>query len=140
VRRIIGIGSPFGADQLGWRAVDLLQAAPLANAELLKLDRPGSLLIRYFSEVADLILIDAVQTGREPPGTPIRLEVGELSAAGCRTSTHGFGVAEALQMAGQLGLMPDKLLLIGIETGPNLSLLPEIESVRLLRLIESHIG
>ena len=140
MRRIIGIGSPFGADQLGWRAVDLLQATPPANTEMLKLDRPGSLLIRYFSEVADLVLIDAVQAGREPPGTPIRLELRELAAAGCRTSTHGFGVVEALQMARQLGLMPDKLLLIGIETGPDLSILPEIESARLLRLFESHLG
>lgn len=140
MKRIIGIGSPFGADQLGWRAIDLLYNTPQLNAELLKLDRPGSELIRYFSQVADLVLIDAVQAGREPPGTPIRLEARELSSIGCRTSTHGFGVSEALQMAGQLGLMPDKLLLIGIETGNDLSLLPEIKSDRLIRLLASHIG
>ncbi|MEN8179511.1 MAG: hydrogenase maturation protease [Pseudomonadota bacterium] len=135
MRRVIGIGSPFGADQLGWQAIDLLHNSPLGDCELIKLDRPGSDLIRYFEAVDDLVLIDAVQSD-QTPGSPLRLDVADLSSVECRTSTHGFGVAEALQMAEQLALLPDKLLLIGIETGPDLTHTPEIRLDHLLSLLK----
>jgi hydrogenase maturation protease len=72
VRRIIGIGSPFGADQAGWRAIDLLSEAGLPDCELLKLDRPGSELLRYFEDAQYVVLIDAVLTG-QGAGTAVRL-------------------------------------------------------------------
>ncbi len=136
--RIIGIGSPFGADQLGWRAIDQLRNAPMIDAELIKLDRPGSELIRYFAAVDNLVLIDAVQSDRAP-GSLMRLEVADLTSVACRTSTHGFGVAEALQMAEQLGLLPKNLLLIGIETGADLSQIPEIRQDQLIGLLQSSL-
>jgi hydrogenase maturation protease len=137
--RIIGIGSPFGADQLGWRAVDLLDSVASFDWELIKLDRPGSDLIRYFANVSELVLIDAVQSDA-CPGNPLLLEISNLSSLSCRTSTHGFGVGEALRMAAELALLPDKLRLIGIETGPDPSRLPEIRVDKLLHLLRPQIG
>lgn len=134
-RRIIGIGSPFGADQLGWQAIDLLSDIAWVDCELIKLDRPGSELIRYVEDIQDLVLIDAVQTGGAP-GSSMRLEISDLSSVHCQTSSHGFGVAESLQIAEQLGLLPDKLLLIGIETGSDLTLVPQIGLDRLTDLLQ----
>ncbi|MEN8166826.1 MAG: hydrogenase maturation protease [Pseudomonadota bacterium] len=132
-RRIIGIGSPFGADQLGWRAIDLLQTE-LTGCELIKLDRPGSDLIRYFQGLDDVVLIDAVQAGRSP-GSARRLEMEDLSNAECQTSSHGFGVADALRMAARLDLLPPQLILIGVETGGDLTSIPDIELEQLAGLL-----
>ncbi len=129
-RRIIGIGSPFGADQLGWSAIDLLQTE-LPDCELIKLDRPGSDLIRYFQGLDDVVLIDAVQAGQSP-GSVLRLEVEDLALTECQTSSHGFGVADALKMAAELNLSPKKLLLIGLEAGSDLTSVPEIELQQLM--------
>ena len=134
MRRIIGVGSPFGADQLGWRAIDLLHEAELPDCELIKLDRPGSQLIQHFEGVQDIVLIDAVQADQQP-GRAIRLGRNALSLAACQTSGHGFGVAEALEMAAQLGLLPERLLLIGIQTGADLSVIPELSGDELLSLL-----
>lgn len=136
-RRVIGIGSPFGADQLGWRAIDLLKDEDLSDCELIKLDRPGSDLIRYFEGADELVLIDAVQAG-QAPGSLMKLERSELSSVDCQTSSHGFGVAEALLIAEQLELLHDKLILIGIETGQDLTQIAEISVQRLISLLQWH--
>ena len=134
MRRIIGVGSPFGADQLGWRAIDLLQMLALSDCELIKLDRPGADLIRYLEGRDEVVIIDAVQAG-ESPGRLLRLEQDDLAAVACQTSSHGFGVAETLAMAAKLGALPARLTLLGIETGPDLSVLPEFSNTELLNLI-----
>jgi hydrogenase maturation protease len=134
VRHIIGVGSPFGADQLGWRAIDLLREAALPDCKLIKLDRPGSQLIRYLEDAQDVVLIDAVQVDQQP-GRAIRLERTALSLAACQTSSHGFGVAEALEMAAQLGYLPERLLLIGIQIGADLSIIPELSRDELVSLL-----
>jgi hydrogenase maturation protease len=134
VRRIIGIGSPFGADQAGWRAIELLDEADLADCELIRLDRPGSGLLNYFEGAEDVVLIDAVLAD-EAPGSAVRLQRDNLSAAACRTSSHGFGVAEALQLAARLEVLPPRLLLIGIQVGPDLDVVPQLSRDQLLSLI-----
>jgi hydrogenase maturation protease len=134
VRRIIGIGSPFGADQAGWRAIDLLGDAGLPHTELIKLDRPGSELLRYFEDAPEVVLIDAVLAD-QTPGTAVRLDQHALSLAACRTSSHGFGVAESLQLAERLELLPARLLLIGIQVGPDLEVVPELSRGQLLSLL-----
>ena len=134
-KRIIGIGSPFGADQLGWQAIDLLSNTSLIECELIKLDRPGSELIRYFDMDKALVLIDAVQADGIP-GTPMPLKMSDLSGIHCQTSSHGIGVAEALQMAELLGLIPHTMLLIGIATGSDLTRVPEIDQEQLMALVQ----
>ncbi|MBA1444721.1 MAG: hypothetical protein M3H12_18085 [Chromatiales bacterium] len=64
--RVIGIGSPLGADQLGWLALEALEEAAIPDLELIRLDRPGSGLLRYFEDVERVLLIDAVVAGSEP--------------------------------------------------------------------------
>jgi hydrogenase maturation protease len=134
VRRILGIGSPFGADRLGWHAVELLQRLRSPDWELIKLDRPGSDLIRYIEHQQDVVILDAVQAG-QTPGRAMRLEMEDLRLAACRTSSHGLGVADALEMAAQLGLLPQRLLLIGLEAGADPNRLPSLFEHELLSLL-----
>jgi hydrogenase maturation protease len=131
MRRIIGIGSPFGADQLGWQAIDYLERCRLQDCELIKLDRPGSGLLNFLQGVEQVVLIDALLSS----GRAGDIEVVELSQlAGCDgrlTSCHGFGVAEALGLASQLGAMPERLSLIAIHIEDNRAYPPELDGVSL---------
>ncbi|MFN7094062.1 MAG: hypothetical protein ACK4M7_01730, partial [Burkholderiales bacterium] len=46
---ILGVGSPYGDDQLGWLAIDLLKLylkAQPTTVELAKVDRPGLNLLQ----------------------------------------------------------------------------------------------
>ena len=59
--RVIGIGSPFGDDQLGWLVVRLLQQHPSLHQftkdslELLCSDRPGMYLLESEHMANDIL-------------------------------------------------------------------------------------
>lgn len=77
-----------------------------------------------------LVVIDATSSGA-PPGTVRRIEAHAqpLPAAFSRTSTHAFGVAEAIELARTLGKLPARVVVYGIEGsdfGPGEGLTPEV--------------
>jgi hydrogenase maturation protease len=132
--RVVGIGSPFGADQLGWVAIDALSACNLPDCELIKLDRPGSSLLDYFGGMKCVVLIDAVAQD-EFPGSVAQVQLEQLDQVRCLTSSHGFGVTEAVALASQLGELPPQLYLIGIQMGEDISQVPAIDAPALEKLI-----
>lgn len=132
--RLIGVGSPFGADRLAWLAVDHLSALQLPDCELIKLDRPGSQLLNYFHDGSKVILIDAVALD-ETPGGVSQLVLADLQLISASTSSHGFGVAQTLSLGMQLGQIPLDFHLIGIHTGKTLSELPSLDVEGLERLV-----
>ncbi len=113
---IIGIGSPFGADRLGWLAVEHLQARrPELRTRLL--DRPGAGLLHHLQGERAVCLIDAAR-GHAPVGHLYRLTPGELPQEGLAlTSSHALGVAEALALGAAVGELPEPLWLLAVETG-----------------------
>ncbi len=134
--RILGVGSPFGADRLAWDAIDHLSGTDLGEVELVKLDRPGSGLLAYFNGVEQLILLDAVRFDTEPGGVSL-LDPGQLDGVPSATSSHGFGVAQALELGRRLGCLPTRLQLVGIHTGADLSAPPSLDTLGLEQLIRS---
>lgn len=114
--RILGIGSPLGDDEVGWLvATELQQNLDLNKISVSLHDRPGANLIRLMQGAEIVVLIDGVKSG-SPPGTLYRLEGNEIHLAfQNQTSTHGFGVAEALQLAEKLGDAPSRIVLWGME-------------------------
>ena len=135
MKRIIGVGSPFGADRLGWLAIDHLEKCLLPDCELVRLDRPGPGLLEYFKGAEQVVLIDAVLS-RAEAGEAVTVSVDELADCGCLTSSHGFGVAEAVVLAGQLGALPSRLHLIGIHAGSDPSSPPRLNTTLLERRIQ----
>jgi hydrogenase maturation protease len=123
--KIICIGSPFGDDQFGaWVYGELRALIDPKSAELIYLDRPSTRLIGELDGVEHLILIDAVKCGAAI-GTVLRIEGENIYRHLARhTSTHGFGVADALKLAERLGQLPPKILLIGVEVGKTDTLAP----------------
>lgn len=116
--RVIGLGSPFGDDAVGWWVIDQLRARLPSGGgvEFLALDRPGVGLLNFLQGVEAVILIDAV-CGGQPPGTLYRLTPEEAERLPAGLSSHGFGLAEALRLARALRARPARLEIHGIELG-----------------------
>lgn len=117
--RILGIGSPFGDDRLGWMAIDLLikhkKIKALNNCVYLeKTDRPGLNLLTLLHDAKTVFLVDAVKLGA-PLGTIHRLENREIERLIAPVSTHQIGIGEALRMGRMLNQIPDNIILYGVE-------------------------
>ncbi len=139
---VAGIGSPFGADQLGWQVVDELQKSADADAALqhcafIKLDRPGAGLVEALQGYERVVLIDAVQAG-EPRGTSIRLDAEQISEHAAGLSSHSFGVAEAVALARAMGQLPAGLVLLGLDAGEQPDLAFEEDEID--KIIERVVG
>ena len=116
--RIFGIGSPSGDDQAGWLTIDALLARGVGRdgTVIEKLDRPGTSLIPLLNDASWVILVDAMQSG-DQPGCIKRFGAGDWPAYGRGLSSHGLGVLDALLLARELGGLPPRLDLYGIEIG-----------------------
>jgi hydrogenase maturation protease len=117
---IIGVGSPFGDDRLGWVAAESLQRSPVLNGlepgriVISVLDRPGAMLLALWDEADHVILMDGVRSGAVP-GTRHRFTARDVTDTRIPATSHGFGIAAALQLAQVLENLPDRLMLRGIE-------------------------
>ncbi|MGA3221049.1 MAG: hydrogenase maturation protease [Acidimicrobiales bacterium] len=107
------------------------------------LNEPLDLLEGWGSD--DLaIVVDAVRSGA-PPGavtlTWLEQLVDVVLPAKCaRASTHGLGVADVFRLAGEIGLAPQRVALVGVEgqdfsPGVGLSAAVEAGAARALALV-----
>jgi hydrogenase maturation protease len=119
---VLGLGQSLRSDDAaGLKAVERWRqsfsataADPRLTVELAEL--PGLGLLDLLAGASHALIVDAVRSGAAPGTlhfiTPDRLENFGPGAV----SAHGWGVAETLALAGQLGQpLPDNLVLIGIE-------------------------
>ena len=114
---VVGVGSPWGDDRVGWCVVDAL--APRLRTvpvRVLKLDRPGPGLLDRIQTHRRILLVDAA-TGA-PDGTLYSIPSDALPAAGAAASSHALGVAEALALGCSLGLLPTELRLYLVSIDP----------------------
>ncbi len=127
--RVIGIGSPFGDDAAGWRVIEHLRGRVPEGVELLALDRPGAALLRWFEGMDGVVLIDAIRSGGRP-GAVRSLSLDALDGLPESPSTHGFGLAHALRLAGAMGVLPPRVAIHAIELGglERDGLTPEVEA------------
>lgn len=113
--KVLGIGSPFGDDQVGWSVAEALKqqiSSPFVSIE--SHDRPGVRLLELMSGAHTVFIIDAVTSGSEA-GTIHRFKNKDIFAAENRFSTHEMGVSHALQLGKALNALPDSIVLYGIE-------------------------
>jgi hydrogenase maturation protein HypF len=110
---VIGCGNPDrGDDAAGILVVRRLREL---GVEAREHAGDGLALIESWSGAERVILVDSVMTGA-PPGTIGRwLEADAVPLREKSASTHGFGVAEAIEMARSLGRLPASLTIYGIE-------------------------
>jgi len=120
--QIIAIGSPFGADQIGWQVVGQLKKTEslkryLPQLDFVRLDRPGAGLMTHLEKASPTVLIDAMVSGARV-GLVRSWRGADIASAQGLLSSHGFGVRETIALAESLGALPPQLLVIGIEIDP----------------------
>jgi hydrogenase maturation protease len=110
---IIGVGSRSrGDDAIGPRVVDELSTRQPALRTMVCEGDLADLALRWGS-ADDVVVIDACCTG-QPVGTIHWLEPEQLRSQS-PWSTHGVGIAEAVELARLLDRLPRSLQVIGIE-------------------------
>jgi hydrogenase maturation protease len=123
-RLIIGVGNPLRRDD----------AAGLAVAERvggLAHEGECSPLGDLWAGRDDVVLVDASASGAEP-GTVRRFDASDepLHARTMRSSTHAFGVPEAIELARSLDRLPAQVTVYAIEGAdfrPGAGLTPAVE-------------
>jgi hydrogenase maturation protease len=116
--KIIGIGSPFGADQAGWQLVDELQKKSNSTEAgyrlvFMKTDRPGARLLSLLETTTSAVIIDAVDN-KHKHGELLLLDKTDLLVEQSGLSTHRTGVAETIQLGESLSMLPEHMLIFGI--------------------------
>jgi hydrogenase maturation protease len=113
---VIGVGNDWrGDDAAGLIAARRLRAT-LTGVRVLEVDGDPAALLDAWTGAHHTIVIDAVRSGAEP-GAIHRLDLtaGAMPARLQRGSTHGLGVAEAVELARALDRLPTRLELYGVE-------------------------
>lgn len=115
--RIIGIGNPLmGDDGIGIAAVSALEKEGVPEGvEIIDGGTGGLTLLTLMEGAKKVILVDAVETGREP-GTILRLAGEDLEpeTSASSLSLHSSGLPEVLALGRALGTLPP-LILFGVQ-------------------------
>lgn len=113
--RVVGVGSPHGDDALAWEAIRLLREEP-GDFET-HLVEGGYRLLDLLDGRGTLLLVDALEP-RGQPGTIRRFTWpgSDLDALRAGT-THDLGPTEALQLATALSVLPEHIIIFGMEVG-----------------------
>jgi len=116
-RIVLGIGNPDRGDGAAGRAVvRLLQGRTCDGVELLEQDGEVTALLACLEGSSTAFLVDACRSGAAA-GTVQRFDVGKapLPRVGFGLSSHGLGLAEALELARVLGRLPPNCIVYAIE-------------------------
>ena len=130
----IGVGNPFrGDDGAGRAVVRRLHGEIPPDVKVMEETGDGAELLEAWKGVDCVILVDAVLSGA-PPGTIHRLDarIEKLPGWFSHSSTHLFGIGEAIELARIMEELPAKLIVYGIEGldfSPGTELSPEVAEV-----------
>ncbi len=121
---VLGIGNldrgDDAAGRLAIRAFARRRAETRANAarhvEILEHDGDPATLLAILDGAATAVIVDAAASGT-PAGTVRRFDAGAapLPARQFGLSTHGFGLAEGLELARALGQLPGRCIVYAVE-------------------------
>lgn len=114
---LIGIGYEYRSDDgAGLVAVRALMARELPGTQGIESLSDGAELMELWKSATKVILIDAVSSGGIP-GAVYRFDAHAqpIPARLSFLSTHAFGLAEAIELARALHLLPKYLVVYAIE-------------------------
>ena len=119
---LIGIGNEFRSDDgIGLIIVRQLQNKQISSIVIKEASGEGAALMEAWKGYKSVIIADAVSSGAKP-GTIFIIDAGKelVPAKFFHYSTHAFSVAEAIELAREMKLLPPRFLVYGIE-GANFS-------------------
>lgn len=139
---VVGVGNPYRCDDgIGPEIIKILKVTPDECFVLIDCGNDSLILLDQIMEYEWAIIIDAVQM-LESPGTVklFTLTEAKLKITSDGLSTHGFGLAEMLELVERLGIKT-KIKIIGVQPkhigfGENLSAEVQQKIPEILHLIE----
>lgn len=119
---VIGLGNPIlGDDGVGWKVAEEIIKLELSKSNLIEVDClsvGGLTLMEHMVGYNRAILIDAIQTGKNPPGTVIQIRLEDMpeQIAGHTASAHDVNLHTAIQLGHEMGAqLPEQIFIVGIE-------------------------
>jgi hydrogenase maturation protease len=111
---VIGVGNAWRGDDAAGLAVARRLRGTL---DALEHEGDGAGLVEAWRDRYDVVVVDAATSSGASPGTVSRFDAhdGPLPARVLRSSTHAFGVADAVELARALGRLPPRLAVYAIE-------------------------
>ncbi len=116
--KIIAVGNSFyGDDGVGAAVLEKIRQDGLfLGAELIDVHTDALALLEHLADGQKNVIVDAAQMGLEPGAVVgFRPEEVRMKIKSDHLSMHGFGLAEAFALAGQLNKMPADVLVVGVE-------------------------
>ena len=113
---MVGLGNElFGDDAIGLLAVrEMTETAP-QRADFVETHLHGVALLDLFIGYDKAIIVDAIKTGRHPPGTIFEIDPQELLPAD-NPSPHFTGVPELVRLATELKVdFPKEFKIVAME-------------------------
>ena len=145
---IVGLGNPLrGDDGIGTRVIQMLVAETLpGGVEVVEGGTQGLGLVSLMEGWRRVILVDAANVG-QPPGGFVRFTPQEARLLGGdqHISIHNAGLRDALLLAETLDLLPDEIVIYGMQPANidwDSSLSPEVEATmpELVKAILDELG
>ena len=101
---VLGLGNELAADDaVGLLAVRAVSEDVAGAADVVESSASGMALIELFAGYDRALVVDAIRTGRNPPGTIIELALDDVGRV-VAPSLHHAGLPEMAAVAQRLGL------------------------------------
>ncbi len=116
---VIGVGNALrGDDGAGLAVASLLRGRVPAGVAVVPCEQEPSRLLDAWEGARAAIVVDAAGPGSEP-GRVHRFDASDTAvpAGVFRSSTHAFGVGDAIELARALGRLPARVVVYGVEGG-----------------------
>ncbi|MCB1505301.1 MAG: hydrogenase maturation protease [Hyphomicrobiaceae bacterium] len=113
---VIGIGNPLAGDDAAGRLVARQLAARTVEFDVAEADGEATRLMSLLGGRKRVVIVDACRSGA-PVGTVLKFEAHErpLPVDLSTLSSHGVGLAEAIEFARMLGGLPQHCTVYAIE-------------------------
>lgn len=129
---LLGLGNDlFGDDAIGLKAVRMLEPEFGGSVTILEASVSGFELMELLDGNAKALILDAIHTGNQPPGTIMELTLEDLLDF-ASSSPHYAGLSDVVRLANRLHLdFPKVIRILAIEIELQhqlkIGLSPEIE-------------
>ena len=114
---VIGVGNPDrGDDGVGCVVAHRLKSGTTPLARVIEVNGEVTELLDLLSGSSDVLIIDACQSG-VAPGTIQRIDVADrmLPSDSFGASTHGMGLAQAIELARSFDQLPQRCIVFAVE-------------------------
>ncbi len=113
---VLCIGNPQRGDDAAGRTVARALRSSLDEVEIIEEEGEATRVLSRLEGADAAFIVDACASGASP-GEIHRFDIGagSLPQTAFSASTHGFGLAEALELARALGALPPRCVVYAIE-------------------------